>query len=71
MGSSYKILSKMLSCKLKEALKNVISTNLSAFLGGRQCVDGVLMANESLDVILKSGKSRVLYKLDLENHMIE
>lgn len=35
VGSIYKILSKTLSCRLNEALKNVISPNQSAFLGGR------------------------------------
>lgn len=67
MGSIYKILSKTHSCRLKEALKDVIFANQSAFLGGRQSVDGVLVANECVDAILKKGDSGVLCKLDMEN----
>lgn len=33
VGSVYKILSKTVACRLKEALKDVISSNESAFLG--------------------------------------
>lgn len=56
VNSTYKILSKTLSCRLKEALKEVISPNQIAFLEGRQSVDGVLVANECLDAILRVGR---------------
>lgn len=64
--SIYKILSKTLSCRLKEALKEVISQNQIVFLGGRQSIDGVLMANECVDAILKKGDLGVHCKIDME-----
>lgn len=66
VGSIYKIIFKTLSCRLKEALKEVISSNQSAFLEGRQSVDGVLVVNECLDAVPKNGERGVLCKLDLE-----
>lgn len=66
VGSIYKIISKTLSCRLKKALKKVISPNQSAFLEGRQSVDDVLVANECLDAVPKNGEKSVLRKLDLE-----
>lgn len=69
VGSIYKIISKTLSCRLKEALKEVISPNQSTFLEGKQSVDGVLVANECLDAVLKNGEKSVLCKLDLEKSL--
>lgn len=66
VSSVYKKISKTLSYRLKDALKDVISPNHSVFLGGRQCIDGVLVANECLDSAIKNGDSGILCKLDLE-----
>lgn len=66
MGRIYKILSKTLFCELKKTLKDVISPNQSTFLGGRQSVDGMLVASECVDALLKKGDSGVLCKLDME-----
>lgn len=44
----------------------MISPNQSAFLEGRQSMDGVLVTNECFDAVLKNGEKDVLYKLDLE-----
>lgn len=52
--------------RMKEVLILVISPNQSAFIGGRQSLDGVLVANECIDSILKNGDSGVLSKLDME-----
>lgn len=73
VGNIYKILSKSLACRLKEVLKDIISPNQCAFLGGRQVVDCVLIANECINAMMKRGESgmkreesKILCKLDLE-----
>lgn len=66
MGSIYKILANSLAYRLKVALAEIISPNQSAFLEGRQAIEGVLVVNECLDEIMKKSDSGILCKLDLE-----
>jgi hypothetical protein len=66
IGSVYKLLSKVLADRLKEVLDDLISESQNAFVGGRQMLDSVLIANECLDSRLKRRQPGVICKLDIE-----
>jgi hypothetical protein len=66
VGSLYKIIAKVLANKLKRVLDKVISKTQSAFIKGRQILDLILIANESLDSRCRSGEPGILCKMDVE-----
>nr|KAJ0226250.1 hypothetical protein LSAT_V11C100012300 [Lactuca sativa] len=48
IGMQFKIISKILAKRLAEVLPNVIGVEQSAFLKGRQILDGPLMISEMI-----------------------
>lgn len=59
--SAHKIMEKKVPYILKEVLNGLISQNQSVFIGDRQSIDGVLVANECNDEMVKKGRIGVIY----------
>ncbi|KAF5183887.1 Line-1 retrotransposable element orf2 protein [Thalictrum thalictroides] len=65
VGGIYKIVSKVLANRLRNVLLVLISPVKSAFVGERQILDGVLVANECIDSCLRAKENGILCKVDI------
>ncbi|XP_071727353.1 uncharacterized protein [Rutidosis leptorrhynchoides] len=66
IGSYYKVISKLLSNRLRRVIPNLVSFEQSAFIKGRNILDGSLIANESLDFIKHTHSKSLIFKVDFE-----
>ncbi|GLT51155.1 hypothetical protein SLA2020_245850 [Shorea laevis] len=66
LGCVYKLLAKVLANRLKSVISEVVSDTQSAFVGGRQLVDSVLVLNEVVDEIKKRKQPAFVFKADFE-----
>jgi hypothetical protein len=66
LGCIYKLLAKVLAARLASVLGPLIAETQSAFLKGRQLVDGVVVVNEVIDLAKKTGKECLILKVDFE-----
>jgi len=64
--SLYKVISKVLSNRLRRVMSSVISETQSAFIHGRQILDGILIANEIVKDANRLKKDLLLFKVDFE-----
>lgn len=66
IGSIYKIISKVLASRLKTLIGGVIDDTQSAYVEGRNILDGPLIINEVFSWAKKTGKELLLFKVDFD-----
>ncbi|KAI8537443.1 hypothetical protein RHMOL_Rhmol09G0024200 [Rhododendron molle] len=66
IGCMYKILSKVLASRLKKTITTVVGDVQSAFTGGKNIQDSILIANEIVDGWKKKKVRGIIIKLDFE-----
>ncbi|WJX66076.1 hypothetical protein P8452_50669 [Trifolium repens] len=66
LGCWYKLLAKVLATRLAKVIGVLIPKTQSAFLKGRQLVEGVVVVNEVIDFAKKTGKDCLILKVDFE-----
>lgn len=49
MGCLYRLIAKLLASRIRLIIEKLLSSNQSAFIEGRQMLDGVLVLNEVID----------------------
>lgn len=63
---SYKLLSKVLTERLKRVIDRLVDVQLMTFIKNMQIMDAILIANEVVDSRINQGKAGILFKLDIE-----
>ena len=66
VGSLYKVIAKVMSRRIKVVLPSLIGEAQTAFVAGRQVLDGALVANEVVHWLKKKKKAGVLLKMDFQ-----
>jgi hypothetical protein len=66
LGCLYKLIAKVLAKRLDKVMDPIIASNQSAFLKGRNLVDGVVVVNEVVEAAKKKRKDCLIFKVDFE-----
>jgi hypothetical protein len=66
LGCLYKVVAKVLTVILAKVMDRLVAPTQSAFIKGRQLVDGVVVINEVVDLARRNGQSCLIFKVDFE-----
>ncbi|GAU20845.1 hypothetical protein TSUD_120370 [Trifolium subterraneum] len=66
LGCLYKLIAKVLAARLAKVMDTVVASTQSAFIKGRNLVDGVMVVNEVIDLARKTGRKCLVLKVDFE-----
>lgn len=66
IGCVYKVIAKILAKWLSKVVDSVVSENQSAFIGGRQIMDGIVILNEAIHEAKRRKKKCFIFKIDFE-----
>ncbi|GKA29337.1 putative RNA-directed DNA polymerase, eukaryota, reverse transcriptase zinc-binding domain protein [Tanacetum coccineum] len=66
IGIHYKIIAKVLANRLSKVIDKIVSNEQSAFISGRQILDGPLILSEVIDWFKKRKKKMLIFKVDFE-----
>ncbi|XP_071688124.1 uncharacterized protein [Rutidosis leptorrhynchoides] len=66
IGVIYKFITKILTNRLASVLDDIISNEQSAFVAGRQILDGPLILNETIEWYKKKKEKLMIFKIDFE-----
>lgn len=66
VGWVYKVLSKVLANRIKVHMPSIIGEAQAAFVGGKQILDGILIANEAIHSWKHSVRGGLILKLDFQ-----
>jgi hypothetical protein len=66
LGCLYKLVAKVLAARMAKVMNCIVSTNQSAFIKGRNLVDGVMVVNEVVELAKKAGIDCLIFKVDFE-----
>ncbi|GJW10026.1 RNA-directed DNA polymerase, eukaryota, reverse transcriptase zinc-binding domain protein [Tanacetum coccineum] len=66
IGTHYKIISKTLANRLAKVIDKIVSKEQSAFIVGRQILDGPIILSEIIEWHKKRNKQLLIFKVDFE-----
>ncbi|GJW46513.1 transposon TX1, partial [Tanacetum coccineum] len=66
IGCYYKIIAKMLAERVKRVVGIVVGEAQNAFIKGKFILDGVLIANETMEFLKENKRKSLIFKVDLE-----
>ncbi|GJR01642.1 RNA-directed DNA polymerase, eukaryota, reverse transcriptase zinc-binding domain protein [Tanacetum coccineum] len=66
IGTHYKIIAKILANRLAKVIDKIVSKEQSAFIAGRQILDGPIILSEIIEWHKKRNKQLLIFKVDFE-----